>query len=156
GGGALRQRDQRPLPDHVLHRGVVAEEGGLARLGVEDEGEAGVVEAGVVEEGAVLVEAVRVGRVVHRDGVVAEEEDEAVADSLGEVAAACGVGGGAEHGEGGRHEEPESYDPARRLPTPSAAPAAAAAWESAAPPRRSRAAPQHRSRHRAYATWSNG
>src|SRR5262245_18871234 len=102
-GGAIRDRRLRTGPHDVRYRHVVAEERLRAGVDVDDRCQAGLVEAPEIEKRAVLAERIDVGRVVHANLVVAEEQDHAGADVLRQAAAAIAIGGGWEERAASSH-----------------------------------------------------
>ena len=91
-GAQLAERGLRTGPDDVLDGEVVAVEGLLARVGVDQTHQRGNVESEVVEERRVLAEIVGVVGVVVRCGGVSRKQDDALPDFRAQHLAARDIG----------------------------------------------------------------
>ena len=91
-GAQLAERGLRAGPDDVLDGEVVAVEGLLARVGVDQTHQRGNVESEVVEERRVLAEIVGVVGVVVRCGGVSRKQDDALPDFRAQHLAARDIG----------------------------------------------------------------
>ena len=96
-GAHFAEGGLRPGPDDVLDGEVIAVEGLLAGIGIDEPDDVGDIQPEIVSERGVLPEIVGVvGIVVGREGI-SGQEDNALSDFGAQLAAASGIGFGGKH-----------------------------------------------------------